>query len=146
MQSEYTGKERLTIPGGLPPELVETLGMLEDAPPGVAEATIALLPYGSRSNLAAHDIIGRIPARKDAAAEIRITDYGKHVITACARRFDDCGDTDEHPAVSNVAAREGQLLDAWRPRAEAVDRELTRVKHRVRERFEDMRSDHRTAH
>lgn len=139
MQVEDVSSNRLTIPGGLTPELVRTLAMLENAPPGVAEATIALLPYGSRSNLAAHEIIGSIPARKDAAAKIQITDYGKQVIEACARRLDDCGDTDEHPALPTPPRGHAQFVAAWRSRAEALDRELSRVKDRARERFDDVR-------
>lgn len=146
MRSEHGPDKQLAIPGGLTPELVQTLAMLEDAPPGIAEATIALLPYGSRSNLAAHGIIGGIPTRKDAAAAIRITDYGQQVIAACARRFDNCGDTDEHPTVSAPPSREAQIVSAWRPRAEALDRELSRVKERVREQLEDVHSRHHTAH
>jgi hypothetical protein len=145
MQRGEMRDEQLAIPGGLTPELIETLCLLHDAPPGVAEATIALLPYGSRSNLAAHGIIGGIPARKDAAAAIRVTEYGRQVFAACARHAGDCGDTDEHPSVGAPTQR-AELVAAWRPRAEALDRELTRVKERARERFEDVRSRHHAAH
>src|SRR5688572_3432792 len=132
MTVESTTEHRLEIPGGLTPDLVETLCLLEDAPPGVAEATIALLPYGSRSNLAAHGIVGRISSDKGAATDIEITSYGWQVIAACARRVEGCGDTDDHPAVATKGG--SALLARWRTKAEAADRELSRMKAHAIER------------
>jgi hypothetical protein len=69
---------------GLPVDLVETLALLHDAPGGMAESTIALLPYGSRSALAAYGVIQSVPGEADQAAEITITELGWSVIEQCA--------------------------------------------------------------
>ena len=137
-------EQRLQIPGGLTPELVKTLCLLDDAPPGIAEATIALLPYGSRSNLAAHGIVGAISPDKGAATEIEITPYGWQVIAACAERLERCGDTDDRPAV-NLEAR-AALHARWRAKAAAADRELSRMQTNARRRIEDLRSHPHTSH
>ena len=144
MTVESTTEHRLEIPGGLTPDLVETLCLLEDAPPGVAEATIALLPYGSRSNLAAHGIVGRISADRGAATAIEITEYGWSVIAACAQRAEGCGDTDDHPAVASDGR--SALVARWRSKAEAADRELSRMKAQALERVEDLRSGPHASH
>ena len=75
------------IPSGLPSELLDKLALLRDAPAGIAESTIALLPYGSRSALAAYQLIERIPAEPHQASEIRITDRGRALIEVCAERM-----------------------------------------------------------
>ena len=144
MTVESGAEQRLEIPGGLTPDLVETLCLLDDAPPGMAEATIALLPYGSRSNLAAHGIVAAMSADKGEPTEIEISPYGWQVIAACARHFDGCGDTDEHPAVASDGR--SALVARWRAKAEAADRELTRMKAHARERVADFRSDPHTTH
>lgn len=79
-------RQRRRIPPGLPPDLVERLAVLRGAPNGIAESTIALLPYGSRSALAAYGLIEPIPEQPDQAAEIRITGEGWAVISAAAGR------------------------------------------------------------
>jgi hypothetical protein len=79
-------RQRRRIPHGLPPDLVERLALLHGAPNGIAESTIALLPYGSRSALAAYGLIEPIPERPDQATEIRITGEGWAVIRAAAAR------------------------------------------------------------
>jgi hypothetical protein len=148
MEARGKAEQRVGIPRGLTGDLVDTLCLLDDAPPGVAEATIALLPYGSRANLATHGIIEAVPPRRqrDEAADIRITAYGQEVIAACARGTEDCPDPDEQPEVAGGSRRSAQFLAAWQPRAEAVDRQLTRVNRRARERFETTRRRHHTAH
>ncbi len=125
----------LAVPNGLTPELVDTLRLLDDAPPGVAEATIALLPYGSRSNLAAYGVIGAVPDRKDAAAAISITPYGREVIAACARHFDGCGDTNEHRRVEPTESRREQFV-------EAIDRKIHEITAGTRQRIAHARSHH----
>jgi len=72
------------VPLGLTPRLIEVLGVLENAPPGTAEATIALLPYGSRTNLVAHGFIERMHGGIEDAVEIQITEAGWDAIHACA--------------------------------------------------------------
>jgi hypothetical protein len=135
---------RFEIPSGLTRELVETLGLLDGVPPGVAEATIALLPYGSRTSLVVHEIISSVPDDAGEAGEIDITPDGWKVIAACARLVEDCDDTDEHPAVTRRGWE--ALLSRWRPKAEAADRELTRLKAQARERLHDLRSHPHTTH
>jgi hypothetical protein len=112
---------RVEIPSGLTRELVDTLCLLENQPDGVAESTIALLPYGSRTNLAVHGIIDAPPRSKAASAVIEITPYGWAVISACAER---CGDTDGHPTSRHPGRR--SLLQRWRVKAAAADRMLKR--------------------
>ena len=73
------------VPSGLTDELVDVLAVVDDAPPGFAEATIALLPYGSRSSLVAHGIIERMDGGSGDAVAIGITAEGRAVIAACAR-------------------------------------------------------------
>ena len=140
MTVQNSTERQLEIPGGLTPEQVETLSLLDDVPPGVAEATIALMPFGSRVNLAAYGIIAAVSADSGAATDIEITPYGAAVIAACAERFGHCDDTDEQPAIAVV--RPAALLARWRPQAEAADRKLSRMKIQARERLEDLRSPH----
>jgi hypothetical protein len=73
------------VPSGLTNELVDVLAVLDDAPPGLAEATIALLPFGSRTSLVAHEVIERMDGGSGEAVAIRITARGWAVIAACAR-------------------------------------------------------------
>jgi hypothetical protein len=144
MTVQNSTERRLEIPPGLTAEQVETLCLLDDVPPGVAEATIALMPFGSRANLAAHGIIAAVSTDSGAATEIDITPYGAAVIAACAERFGHCDDTDEHPAVR--VDRRTALLARWRPQAEAADRKLSRMKAQAHERLEKLRSHPHTSH
>jgi hypothetical protein len=73
------------VPSGLTDELVDVLAVVDEAPPGLAEATIALLPYGSRTSLAVHGVIERMDGGSGEAVAIRITTEGRAVIAACAR-------------------------------------------------------------
>jgi len=72
------------IPQSLGDRLVGVLGVLDGAPPGMAEATIALLPYGSRVNLVGHGLIEPMHGGVGDAVEIRITEQGWETIHACA--------------------------------------------------------------
>jgi len=65
-------------------QLVGVLGVLDGAPPGMAEATIALLPYGSRVNLVGHGLIEPMHGGAGNAVEIQITEQGWETIHACA--------------------------------------------------------------
>jgi hypothetical protein len=71
------------VPGGLPEDLIEDLALLHDAPAGIAESTIALMGFGSRSILEAHGLIERVA---DTPAQIRITPRGRKVIRAAYGR------------------------------------------------------------
>src|SRR3954454_18481156 len=74
------------VPASLTSELVEVLGLLDRAPAGMAEATLSLLPYGSRAKLLSHGFIETMNGGEEDAVEIRITDAGWHVIRECARK------------------------------------------------------------
>jgi hypothetical protein len=73
------------VPAGLTDELVDVLAVVDEAPAGIAEATIALLPFGSRSSLVAHGVIERMDGGSAEAVAIRITDLGWVIIAACAQ-------------------------------------------------------------
>jgi hypothetical protein len=72
------------IPASLSPDLVLVLGALKGAPPGMAEATIGLLPYGSRVNLVGHGLIEPMHGGAQDGVEITITECGWETIHACA--------------------------------------------------------------
>ena len=73
------------VPASLTTELIDLLGLLHRAPPGMAEATLSLLPYGSRTSLVAHGFIEKMDGGAEDAVEIQITDAGWDVIGACSR-------------------------------------------------------------
>lgn len=68
----------------LPDGMVRKLALLHDAPPGIAESTIALLPYGSRSALIAYGFIRRLSEDPDDLEEVEITPAGWQAIRAAA--------------------------------------------------------------
>jgi hypothetical protein len=81
-----TGRAPRDVLGRLPDELARKLAVLHDAPPGIAESTIALLPFGSRCALVAYGVIERIPQEPDEPGEIEITPLGWAVVQFAARR------------------------------------------------------------
>ena len=64
-------------------DLVRQLALLSDAPPGIAESTIALLGFGARALLTELDLIE--PSGDGPPFKITITPHGWHVIEGCAR-------------------------------------------------------------
>jgi hypothetical protein len=71
------------VPLELNEALVRELALLSNAPPGIAESTIALLGLGSRAMLEQLDLIELCGER--APFIIKIKPYGWHVINECAR-------------------------------------------------------------
>jgi hypothetical protein len=68
----------------LPRDVVETLCLLDGAPPGVAEATLGLLPSETRALLVEKGIIEPVTGAPGEAVEITITDLGHALIEDCA--------------------------------------------------------------
>lgn len=68
----------------LPARLKQTLAVLDGAPPGVPELTLALLPKGSRTILAALGAVEIRETDEGAAVDVRVTSYGRDLIVACA--------------------------------------------------------------
>ena len=66
----------------LPAALAETLRLVRDAPPGVAESTLALLPCDERRVLAARGILHGPADAGAGAADIHITELGWHHISS----------------------------------------------------------------
>lgn len=60
--------------------VVRSLTLLQDAPAGVVEATIALLPYKARCALAARGIVDAVHADASRAAAVRVTEHGRRLI------------------------------------------------------------------
>jgi hypothetical protein len=63
-----------------PSELAGSLALLRDAPAGAAEATIALLPYERRRELAVRGVVEAVDTSADKAAAVRVTEYGQRLI------------------------------------------------------------------
>lgn len=72
------------IPEGFYNDLVRRLALLRDAPPGIAESTIALFPFGTRAILQENDP-PLIEVSDHDTAEITITPTGHQIIEACAK-------------------------------------------------------------
>lgn len=72
-----------TIVVELDDALVRALGLLDKAPRGIPELTIASLDYGSRTTLEAYGLITS-EKRDDNALEVTITSLGKDVIRRCS--------------------------------------------------------------
>jgi hypothetical protein len=69
----------------LPSELRTTLALVHATDPDLAELTLATLPLGSRTTLAAIGVIDAArPQEADAPVVVRVTELGRDVITACA--------------------------------------------------------------
>lgn len=73
----------LQIPGGLTEELVRQLALLSDAPAGVAESTLALMGFGTRSVLADRNP-PLIEMSDSTPVRLTITPAGWDAIRACA--------------------------------------------------------------
>jgi hypothetical protein len=112
MTARSGASNRFGVPPGLTDELVDVLAVLDDAPHGLAEATIALLPYGSRTSLVAHDVIERMDGGSGEAVAICITDRGWSVIAACARA--------RHQAPRAAASGRPQLMPRVREFVQAL--------------------------
>jgi hypothetical protein len=69
--------------GVLPRDVVEMLCLLYGAPPGVAEATLGLLPSETRALLVEKGIIEPVAGVPGEAVEITITDLGYALIEDC---------------------------------------------------------------
>jgi hypothetical protein len=82
--SWLSGSDRAEIPPGLGPDLVRTLALLDGAPPGIAESTIALLGFGARATLEAMTP-PLITTDGGTPPLIMLTREGRRVIAACAR-------------------------------------------------------------
>jgi hypothetical protein len=81
------------VPAGFPDDLVATLGRLNGAPRGIAEAAIAALPSHFRSALVSWGPIEPISGRADHPSDIVITPVGLRAIAACAERVGPDTDT-----------------------------------------------------
>jgi hypothetical protein len=68
------------VPDARGPAFAGSLALLRGAPPGAAEATIALLPYQRRCELAASGVVDCSRADAERAAAIRVTEYGHGLI------------------------------------------------------------------
>jgi hypothetical protein len=68
----------------LPRDVLETLCLLDGAPPGVAEATLGLLPTETRALLVEKGVIEAVAGAPGDAVEITITDLGYALIEDCA--------------------------------------------------------------
>jgi hypothetical protein len=84
---------RTEIPKGLNDDLVRKLALLHDAPPGIAESTIALLRFGARTLLAESDP-PLIEMSDEKPVQITVTPEGRKVIEACARWVQEAGEQD----------------------------------------------------
>jgi hypothetical protein len=76
-------RTEIQIPRSLSDDLVRKLALLHDAPPGIAESTIALLGFGTRALLAEIDP-PLVEMSEDRPVQITITPEGWRVIEACA--------------------------------------------------------------
>jgi hypothetical protein len=68
----------------LTPDLKSTLAILDNAPPGIAELTIATLGLGSRLTLRGLGIV-QFDEGDVEGTSLKITKLGREVITECAR-------------------------------------------------------------
>jgi hypothetical protein len=68
----------------LPRDVLETLCLLDGAPPGVAEATLGLLPRETRALLVEKGVIEPVAGAPGEAVEITITEVGYSLIEDCA--------------------------------------------------------------
>jgi hypothetical protein len=69
----------------LTPELKETLGILDNAPQGIAELAIATLGLGSRLTLRGVGVVEFEDNDLEEATSLKITKLGHDVIAACAQ-------------------------------------------------------------
>jgi hypothetical protein len=94
----------------LPSELRTTLALLHVTDHDLAELTLATLPLGSRTTLAAIGVIHTTRAQEaDAPVVVELTQLGRDVITACALE-----------GVADEAAQQVSALEEARARRPAV--------------------------
>lgn len=74
------GEARAPDSCGPAPHVVRFLALLRDAPVGIAEATIALLPYEARCDLAVRGLVDVGDADAASAAPVHVTDHGRRLI------------------------------------------------------------------
>jgi hypothetical protein len=99
------GLPQSDIPLELNDDLIRQLALLDDAPPGIAESTVALLRFGARAmleELGLVELCGERPPFK-----ITITPYGWDVIQKCARWVEQATKDDW---------RTGRVVERFRPR------------------------------
>lgn len=96
----------------LTPELKETLGILDNAPLGIAELTIATLGLGSRLALQGVGVVEFEENDLEEATSLKITKLGRDVIAACAQYA---------PAREEVAAAREQARAESDAAHESVD-------------------------